>query len=98
MKIPIWAWVVAGIIALGLVGVWLAEDWRGFGIIFAPIVWLINRFFGSDKSMDKIDKESEEDLQNVKKKKKELHETNNVSDLAAELTAGSKRQKRKDTS
>ena len=91
-------WVVGGIIALGLVGVWIAGDWKGFGIIFAPIAWFINKLFGSDKSMDKIDKESKEDLQTVKKKKKELHETNNASDLADQLTSGSKRKRRKHTS
>ncbi len=78
---------------LGVLGVWAVGSWEGLGFIFAPLLKFLGG--GKDKAMEKLDQESSLDLQDVKRRKKKIRETNNVTDLASELTASSKRRKRK---
>ena len=97
-KIIMWAVICA---ACGALGVWLFGGWDGIYAALAPLLKFlapILRIFGiggKDKELEKLDHESALDLQDVKRRKKKLRETNNVSDLAAQLTASSKRRKRK---
>lgn len=94
MKIIKWGLICA---ALALLGVWIVGDWKGLAFIFTPLILWFKSIFGGGP-LDELDRESAQDLQIVKRRKKELRETNNISDLSARLTRDSKWRERKDTS
>ncbi len=87
--IIIWACVC---VALGVFGVWIAEDWKGLGMMFLPLLKFLG--LGGDGDLEKLNKESKQDLKDVKRRKKKIREKNNATDLAHALTKSSKRRKR----
>ena len=81
--------------ACALIGLWIFGGLDGLYAGLAPIIYLFKGIFSDAPANKELDRESTIDLIDIKRRKKELRETNNISDLASKLTASSKRRKRK---
>jgi len=91
MKIFIWGLLC---LACGLIGLWIFGV-DGLWAVLGPLIYLFKGIFSDAPGNKELDRESTLDLLDVKRRKKKLRETNNISDLASKLTASSKRRKRK---